>query len=248
MNTDSPVIGISSYSEQARWGAWDRQATLLPQTYLDSIAAAGGVPVMLPSVPGIERAAARLDGLILAGGGDIDPSEFGADRDAETGGIQPERDTAEFAMLTSALGLGLPFLGICRGLQVLNVARGGTLHQHLPALVGHEGHSPVEGGYGRHPVRVAPGSRLAQVLGGAADLGNLPVPTRHHQSIDRLGDGLTAVAWAQDGVIEAVELTTPVPGGPGFVLAVQWHPEAGEDLSLFRALVGAARSVAGAAA
>jgi len=239
-----PVIGISAYTERARWGAWDTPAVLLPRRYADSVAAVGGIPVLLPPVHGVEYAAARLDGLILAGGEDIDPAEYGAHAAPETVSIRPGRDAAEFALVAAALERGLPFLGICRGLQVLNVARGGTLHQHLPDLVGHDGHSPLPGGYGSHPVRIAPGSRLAAILGDA-ELDEYPVPTHHHQGVDRLGDGLIATAWATDGVIEAVELAAPDGGanggnGSGMAMAVQWHPEAGSDLRLFRALVAAA--------
>jgi putative glutamine amidotransferase len=238
-----PVIGISAYAEQARWGAWDSPALLLPRRYADCVAAAGGVPVLLPPVPGIEHAVARLDGLILSGGGDIDPAAFGADAAPETRGVKPARDAAEFALVTAAFERGLPFLGICRGLQVLNVARGGTLHQHLPAVVGHDGHRPALGSYGSHLVTVAPWSRLAGLLGAAGEPDGLAVPTHHHQAIDRLGEGLTATAWAADGIIEAVEVAAPASGnGFPLALAVQWHPEAGTDPRLFQALVAAAAS------
>ena len=242
-----PVIGISSYAEQARWGAWDRPALLVPQRYADSVAAAGGTPVLLPPFPGVELAALRLDGLILSGGGDIDPAEFGAATHPETAAIRPERDAAEFALVSAALGQGLPLLGICRGLQVLNVARGGTLHQHLPDVVGHAGHAPAPGAYAAHQVTISPGSRLGEILGypgGAPERTGLSVPTYHHQAVDQLGQGLVASAWADDGTIEAIEF--PDFGGPGFALAVQWHPEAGEDLRLFQALIAAARSRAAA--
>ena len=240
-----PVIGISSYAEQASWGAWDTTAVLLPRRYADSVAAAGGIPVLLPPLSGIEETIARLDGLILAGGGDIDPAEFGAEPDPQTKAIRPDRDAAELALASAALEHGLPFLGICRGMQVLNVACGGTLHQHLPDLVGHDGHSPVSGGYGSHPVKVAPGSRLARVLGHPGPRDEIAVPTHHHQAVDRLGEGLAATAWTADGIIEAVEFAGTEPNGsgrsePGFALAVQWHPEAGEDQRLLRALVAAA--------
>jgi gamma-glutamyl-gamma-aminobutyrate hydrolase PuuD len=236
-----PVIGISTYSEQAKWGSWDTRALLVPRRYADQVAAAGGIPVLLPPFPGIEQATRRLDGLVLAGGGDIDPAEFGAQPHPRTGAVRPDRDAAEFALVTAALASGLPLLGICRGLQVLNVALGGTLHQHLPELVGHEEHSPLPGGYGSHQVRVAPGSRLAGVLGD----GRFAVPTHHHQAIDRLGRDLVATAWTDDGVIEAVESGRE---DDAFLLAVQWHPEAGDDPRLFHALIAAAKSLAGAAA
>jgi putative glutamine amidotransferase len=240
-----PVIGISCYTEQASWGGWQAPAVLLPRRYADCVAAAGGAPVLLPPLPGVEHALDRLDGLVLAGGGDIDPAAFGAPPHPRTTGIRPARDAAELALVPAALGRGLAILGICRGLQVLNVARGGTLHQHLPDLVGHDGHSPVTGGFGSHPVRVAPGSTLARVLGDPGPDAELPVPTHHHQAIDRLGRGLVATAWTADGVIEAAELAAPGPGGPGrdapgFALAVQWHPEAGQDQRLIGGLVAAA--------
>jgi putative glutamine amidotransferase len=232
--TGAPLIGISAYCEQARWGVWEAQAMVLPRRYADRVSAAGGIPVLLPPVPGIEDALGRLDGLVLSGGGDIDPARYRAEPAPETTSVREERDTAEFALLAGAMERQLPLLAICRGLQVINVARGGSLHQHLPDVVGHDGHAPVLGAFGAHPVRVAPGSRLAGILG----RDEVAAPTHHHQAVDRLGDGLVATAWAEDETVEAFELED---GGDGpFVVAVQWHPEAGDDLSLFRALVSAA--------
>jgi gamma-glutamyl-gamma-aminobutyrate hydrolase PuuD len=253
----APVIGISAYCEQARWGVWETQAVVLPRRYVDRVAAAGGIPVLLPPVPDIAEAIGRLDGLMLSGGGDIDPARYGAEPVTEITNVREERDTAELALLTAAMSLQLPVLGICRGMQVINVARGGSLHQHLPGVVGHDGHALTPGSFGQHAVRVPPGSRLSQVLGGVKGAGEggmgrwagggertISAPTHHHQAVDRLGKGLTATAWAEDGTIEAVETD---PGGP-FLLAVQWHPEAGDDPSLFRALVAAAREHAAAPA
>jgi len=234
----APLIGISSYAQQARWGAWDDQAVLLPRRYADKVAQAGGTPVLLPPLAGIEHALPRLDGLVLSGGGDIDPARYGAARDPETGPPGDDRDTAELALCAAALDLGLPLLGICRGLQVINVTLGGTLHQHLPDIVRHNGHSPEPGRYGSHDVRIAAGSRLARVLGRT----EVPVPTHHHQAVDKLGQGLTATAWTDDGIIEAAEVADSGGRAP-FMLAVQWHPEVGDDLSLFRALVAAARTL-----
>lgn len=230
--SDRPVIGISAYSQQARWGSWDLPAVLLPRRYTDMVAAGGGQPVLLPPQPGITSVLARLDGLVLSGGGDIDPARYGADRDPATDPANPGRDDAEIELARQAIAAGVPLLGICRGLQVVNVALGGTLHQHLPALVGHEGHSPEAGGYGSHKVSVAAGSQLAGVLGRT----EAAVPTHHHQSVGQLGTGLIATAWTDDGTIEAAELPEPAP----FMIAVQWHPEAGDDLSLFTGLAVAA--------
>jgi gamma-glutamyl-gamma-aminobutyrate hydrolase PuuD len=234
-----PLIGISSYREQARWGAWHVPAVLLPDRYVASVAAAGGIPVLLPPVAGITGAVHRLDGLVLSGGGDIDPARYGAQRDPHCGPSNEDRDQAELDLFATALSQRLPVLGICRGLQLVNVAMGGTLHQHLPDLVGNDSHSPEPGGYGAHEVSVAPGSRLASILHRTDLTDHLPVvvPTHHHQAADRLGAGLLATAWATDGTVEALELD---PAEHPFAVAVQWHPEAGGDLSLFGALVAAA--------
>jgi putative glutamine amidotransferase len=231
-SSERPVIGISAYSQQARWGSWELPAVLLPRRYTDMVAAGGGQPVVLPPSPGIAGVLARLDGLVLSGGGDIDPDRYGAARDPATDPANPARDDAELALARQALAAGLPLLAICRGLQVLNVALGGTLHQHLPALVGHDGHSPEAHGYGTHKVSVAPGSQLAGILGRT----EANVPTHHHQAVDSLAGGLVATAWTDDGMVEAVEMAEPT----SFMIAVQWHPEAGDDLSLFTALAVAA--------
>lgn len=238
--TELPVIGISCYSQQARWGNWDSQAVLLPRRYVDKVAQAGGLPVLLPPVGGGGRLLPRLDGLVLSGGSDVDPARYGATAHPEAGPFYPDRDGAELELCQRALDSGLPLLGICRGLQVINVALGGTLYQHLPGVVGHDGHSPELAGYGSHKVSVAPGTQLSGILGRS----EAAVPTHHHQAIDRLGTGLVATAWADDGIIEAAEFASAdaggVPAAVPFMIAVQWHPEAGDDLSLFSALVAAA--------
>ncbi len=230
--TDQPIIGISSYQQPARWSQWDNEAVLLPRRYTDMVARAGGLPVLLPPIEGIAGLLRRLDGLVLSGGGDVDPALYGAARHTATGPANSARDSAELELCRHALAVGLPVLGICRGLQVINVALGGTLHQHLPEVVGSDLHSPEAHGYGAHKVTVAAETQLADTLGRS----EAAVPTHHHQAIERLGAGLVATAWTDDGVIEAVEFDQAA----SFMIAVQWHPEAGDDLSLFTALVDAA--------
>ena len=227
-----PLIGISCYSLRARWGSWDDDAVLLPRRYVDKVAQAGGLPVLLPPADDVADVLPRLDGLVLSGGSDVEPSLFGAARHPAAGPFFAARDNAELELCRHALASDLPVLGICRGLQVINVALGGTLHQHLPDLVGNDSHSPQADGYGTHKVSVASGSALSGILGRS----EAAVPTHHHQAIDRLGAGLVATAWADDGVIEAVELEAR----SGFMVAVQWHPEAGDDPTLFAALIAAA--------
>ena len=199
------------------------------------VSRAGGLPVLLPPSGGVAGVLPRLDGLVLSGGGDLDPALYGAEPHAEAGAPNPARDSAELELCKAALASGLPMLGICRGLQVINVALGGTLHQHLPDLVGNDSHSPEEAGYGSHKVSVASGSQLAAILGRS----EAAVPTHHHQAIDRLGAGLVATAWTDDGMIEAIEWQPGSTTAP-FMVAVQWHPEAGDDPSLFNGLIAAA--------
>lgn len=223
-----PVIGISTYQDPARWGVWELPAALLPAAYPALVRAAGGLAFMLP--PDERAGAARetvaaLDGLVLAGGADLAPALYGAAPDPRTGPPNPARDAWELALAEAALDLGVPLLGICRGMQLLNVACGGTLHQHL------EGHTGGPGVFGSHQVRPVPGTAYAAAVPEAAE-----VPTYHHQAVDRLGGGLTASAHASDGTVEAIEL----PGGAALVLGVQWHPEMGRDTRVVVALVRAA--------
>jgi gamma-glutamyl-gamma-aminobutyrate hydrolase PuuD len=225
------VIGITSYLAQARWGFWDLPAALVPLGYANAVAASAARPVLLPPMlDGVDETLAAIDGLILCGGPDIDPGVYGQRAVAQTAAVSPERDPAELALLRGALAVDLPVLGICRGMQLLNVAYGGTLIQHLPAVVGHDGHRTQPGSFDVHEVKLAPDTRIAAILGERVE-----GCSGHHQGIDAIGDGLTAAGWAPDGSVEALE-----DPGRGFALGVLWHPEEGEDRRLFAALVQAA--------
>jgi putative glutamine amidotransferase len=224
-----PLIGITTYVEPASWGSWHMDAALVPYDYVRAVERAGGRALLVPpDAEGIEEVLDALDGLIFSGGNDLTPEEYGAEADPATNGTNPARDRGELALLTAALQRDVPVLAICRGVEVLNVARGGDLVQHLPDVVGHEEHRAVVGEFSEHPVRVDASSRLGEVRG--------VVKSHHHQGLGRIGEGLREVAWAEDGVVEAVE----DPGEP-FVVGVLWHPEAGDDQRLFEQLVEAAR-------
>jgi putative glutamine amidotransferase len=227
-----PRIGLTTYREPARWGEWNEPADLLPAIYTGSVQEAGAVAVLLPPAPA-EHARAALDGVhaaVVTGGPDIDPERYDADRHPRTGGARAERDEWELAVVLEALRRDLPLLAICRGMQVLNTALGGTLHQHLPDVVGSDIHAPLVGAHGRHSVRIAAGSRLAATCGERVE-----IATHHHQAADRLGEGLVACGWADDGIVEAVEVV-----GRSWAFGVQWHPEAYGGAPLFAALVEAA--------
>jgi len=231
-NVGRPVVGITAYAEQARWGAWDLPAALIPLAYVQKVEEAGARPLLVPpSEQGVEETLDALDGLILSGGADLDPELYGAEPHPETAGLRPERDRGELALLTAALARDMPVLAICRGSQILNVARGGDLVQHLPEVVGGEQHKETPGVFAEHDVTVEPGTTLGSLLGERA-----PVKSHHHQGFGRVGEGLRPVAWAEDGTLEAVE-----DPGRRFAVGVLWHPEAGEDAALFRALVEQAR-------
>jgi putative glutamine amidotransferase len=224
-----PLIGITTYVEPASWGRWTLEAALVPYDYVRAVERAGGRALLVPpDDDGIEEVLDALDGLVFSGGNDMAPDTYGAEADPATNGTNPARDRGELALLTAALERDLPVLAICRGVEVLNVVRGGDLVQHLPDVVGHEEHRAVVGEFSQHPVRVDPASRLGEVRG--------PVMSHHHQGLGRIGEGLREVAWAEDGVVEAVE----DPAKP-FLVGVLWHPEAGEDQRLFEQLVEAAR-------
>jgi putative glutamine amidotransferase len=226
-----PRIGLTTYREPAAWGVWDEPADLLPASYGVAVRASGGVALLLPpdAPEHAATALAAVDGLLLAGGADVDPERYGAQRNPATGPPRADRDTWELALAREAIEHDVPVLAICRGMQVLNVALGGSLRQHLPDQVGSDLHCPTVGVHGRHEVVAAPGSALAKIIGERAD-----VATYHHQSVDRLGADLVATGWAEDGVVEAVELP-----GREWVLGVQWHPEAFAGGPLFEAFVAA---------
>jgi putative glutamine amidotransferase len=226
-----PVVGITSYVEQARWGVWDQPAVVLPFRYVERVEAAGARAVVLPPASeGVAEVIDRLDAIVFAGGADIDPDIYGEVPHGESTGTRPERDAGEIPLMRAALDRDLPLLGICRGMQLLAVVSGGSLVQHLPELVGHDDHRPTPGVYGMHEVRLDAGSRIAAILGE-----DVSVPTYHHQGLASAGS-LKITGWAQDGTPEAVE-----DPERRFTLGVLWHPEAAEDLRLFEALVAAAR-------
>jgi putative glutamine amidotransferase len=225
-----PLIGISTYREPARWGYWDVPAVLLPAGYPDAVADAGGEPVLLPTASVSASVVPRLDGLVLAGGADVDPARYGEEPGPHTTAVRPDRDAGEIAVLRAALDRDLPLLAICRGMQLLDVVLGGSLRQHLPDVPGTEPHQLGPGLYAERKIRTAPGSTLDALIGPGDT-----VLCHHHQALDRIAPGLTPSGWAEDGVVEAVEAS-----GRRFCLGIQWHPEAGEDRRLFEGLVAAA--------
>ncbi|MEA2271517.1 MAG: putative glutamine amidotransferase [Solirubrobacteraceae bacterium] len=239
-----PAIGICTALEQARWSVWDEQAMLLPRSYVDAVQRAGGLALMIPPdaelVADPDEVLDRIDGLLLAGGADIDPTAYGAERHAETTHTVPARDVFEIALARRALERDIPLLGICRGMQLINVATGGTLLQHLPDNVGHQDHRRALGSFdgADHDVRLEPGS-LAERAAGETVHGT---KSHHHQAIDRVGEGLVVTGWATlDDLPEAVELPDR-----RFALGVQWHPEVDEASRLVAELVVAATSADGA--
>jgi putative glutamine amidotransferase len=227
-----PVVGITSYVTPATFGVWSLTTALVPYDYVQAVERAGARALIVPpSDDGVDETLDALDGLIFSGGSDLDPELYGQEAHPETNGIVPERDRAELALLTAALARDLPVLAICRGSQVLNVALGGDLIQHLPDHVGHEGHKESAGSFSDHDVSIEPGTRLAGLLGDRT-----AVKSHHHQGHAALGEGIRAVAHDEDGHIEALEVE-----GKRFTVGVLWHPEAGEDARLFEALVDEAR-------
>jgi putative glutamine amidotransferase len=234
-----PVIGLSTYLEHADTAGCGRvSAAFLPETYLAPLIAAGGIPALLPPqpvLPGVvEALVGRLDGLLIPGGWDVDPALYGQEPHPATDAPHIARDAWEQALIREALRQDIPLLCICRGAQLLNVTLGGTLHQHLPDVIGHGEHQPGNFTYNVVPVDVRPDSRLAGLLG----TGPQQVPVSHHQAVDRLGDGLAASAWSAEQVVEAIELPAAA-----FAVGTQWHPEElDEDFGLFRGFIEAARA------
>jgi putative glutamine amidotransferase len=230
-----PRIGICTAIERASWTVWDAEAYLLNRSYVDAIQAAGGLALMIPpdrgSASDPDEVLDVLDGLILAGGADVDPAAYGERAHPKTKGTWPERDEFEVALARRALERDIPLLGICRGMQLMNVARGGTLIQHLPDDVGHEDHRRVTGSFdgADHDVRLADGSLAARAAGEV----DHATKSHHHQAVARLGDGLVETGWSTlDELPEAIE-----DPRRRFALGVQWHPEADPGSRLIAALV-----------
>jgi len=223
-----PLIGITTYLTPARFGHWELDSALVPAAYVQAVQAAGGRPLLIPPEDdGLEETLDALDGLLFSGGSDLDPELYGHEAHDETNGVAPGRDRAELALLRAALERDMPVLAVCRGSQILNVARGGDLVQHLPDVVGDEKHKHTPGVLSDHDVDVEPKRRLGELLGDRE-----PVKSHHHQGFGKLGEGLRETAWAEDGTIEGLE-----DPSRRFALGVLWHPEAGEDFALFDALV-----------
>jgi putative glutamine amidotransferase len=232
-----PAIGISAAVELARWSHWESRAALVPLTYIDAVQRAGATALLLPPDEAAHAAAGefldRADALVLSGGIDIDPAMYGAEATPDTGVSDPARDRFEIALTQSALERGMPLLAICRGMEVLNVACGGTLIQHLPDRIGSDRHCEAVGEFGVHEVRLAPGSLAARAVGAE----RATIRSHHHQATDELGEGLAASGWSvEDEVVEAIELP-----GHSFCLGVLWHPEEDVQSRVIGALVEAAR-------
>ncbi len=214
-----PIIGVCAAVERARWSVWDDEAVLLPRGYVDAVQRAGGLAILLPPDEHPEEVLALLDGVILAGGADY--------------GERPDRDAFEIALGLAAMERDVPLLGVCRGMQLMNLARGGTLIQHLPDVLGHEDHRAVPGAFGDHDVRLVEGSLAARAAGATSH----PTKSHHHQGVNEIGEGFDVTGRATvDELVEAIEDPTR-----RFALGVQWHPEAsgGEEIA---ALVEAARA------
>ncbi|MGK2880546.1 MAG: gamma-glutamyl-gamma-aminobutyrate hydrolase family protein [Mycobacterium sp.] len=241
MSASRPVLGLTTYLQQAQTGIWDVRASFLPAIYIEGVTLAGGIATLLPPQPVhadlADRVLDGIDGLVITGGRDVDPATYGHAPHPKTDEPARDRDAWEFTLVRRAMQRGLPVLGICRGAQVLNVALGGTLHQHLPDVVGHHWHQAGNAVFNTSAITTVPGTRVAAMIGDSTD-----AQCYHHQAIAELGTGLIASAWDRDGVVEAVEM----PASEHFVVAVQWHPEERlDDLRLFAGVVQAAAEHAG---
>jgi putative glutamine amidotransferase len=230
MSVGKPVVGVTTYLTRAAWGAWDLEAALVPAAYVRAVVSAGGVPLLVPPGASAEETLDAIDGLVFSGGSDLDPELYGEEAHPETDGVVRERDDFELELMRGALARDLPVLAICRGSQVLNVALGGDLEQHVPDRVAADTHKQTPGVFADHDVEVLGGTRLASIVGDRTD-----VKSHHHQGYGELGEGLRESARAADGTVEALEDPTR-----RFTLGVLWHPEEGEDLALFNALVAEA--------
>ncbi len=231
-----PIIGLSTYREDAAWGVWHERADLLPTAYAAAVEATGGLPVLLPpqaQAGAADEVVARLDGLVISGGADVDPSRYAAAPHPRTAGWRPDRDAWEVALLDAAQAADLPVLGVCRGMQIMAVHAGGTLDQHTPDLVEHEQHSPGGDQYGTIEVATRSGTRLSTLVGD-----RLEVRCHHHQSV-ATHPGFLPTARSSDGILEAMEAP-----GARFCVAVQWHPETEADVGLLTGLVRAAATYA----
>jgi gamma-glutamyl-gamma-aminobutyrate hydrolase PuuD len=222
-----PVVGITTYLTPAAWGAWELDAALVPASYVRAVTRAGGVPLLVPPGASYDETLDSVDGLIFSGGSDLDPELYGEEAHPETDGWVRERDDFELGLMLAALARDVPLLAICRGSQVLNVALGGDLEQHVPDRVQTNVHKETPGVFADHDVAVLPETKLSSILGDRAD-----VKSHHHQGYGELGAGLREAARAPDGTVEALEDPTR-----RFTLGVLWHPEEGKDLALFEALV-----------
>jgi len=225
-----PVVGITTYLTPAAWGAWKMEAALVPADYVRAVERAGGAPLLVPPGADLETTLALVDGLVFSGGSDLDPELYGDEAHPETNGIVRERDDFELELMQAALARDIPMLAICRGSQVLNVALGGGIEQHVPDRVGSDVHKETPGVFAEHDVEVVADTRLGSILGARHD-----VKSHHHQGFGELGAGLREAARAPDGTVEALE-----DPSRRFTLGVLWHPEAGEDQALFEALVAEA--------
>jgi putative glutamine amidotransferase len=233
----APAVGICAAVEQARWAVWDATATLLPISYSREVQRAGAIAWLMPPDRGVsgdpDNWLDRIDALLLAGGGDVVPASYGAEPDPRTGRTWPDRDDFEIALTRRAVKRGMPVLGICRGMQLLDVALGGSLDQHLPDRLGTDRHLRSPGEFGEHEVRLEAGSLAARSVGAETTL----VKSHHHQGVDRLGESLVASGWAvPDDLVEAIELP-----GEAYALGVLWHPEEDEASRVIASLVEAAR-------